>query len=36
MNNPAARLPQQRQLCARFTDMKAQPPLPGAADEQAA
>lgn len=36
MNNLAAQLSQQRQLRAQFTDMKAQPLLPGAADEQAA
>lgn len=36
MNNLATQLSQQRQLCAQFTDMKAQPLLPGAANEQAA
>lgn len=36
MNNLEALLSQQRQLHAQFTDMKAQPLLPGAADEQTA
>lgn len=36
MNNLAAQPSQQSQLCAQFTDMKAQPLLPGAADEQVA